>query len=267
MSPDPAVPVPRAGQLDSAIQAARQAGRIIKDSFRHGHNVKAKGRSNLVTEVDLAAEKSIITALSKDFPDIPFVSEEADSALIKSGWSWIVDPLDGTTNYVYGVPFFCVNIALVYDTLPVAAITYDPIHDELFTAEAGHGARLNEEPISVSIRSALDSAVVGSDVGYHFGRGQETLALTKDLRESVLCLRVLGSAALGLAYVACGRYDIYFHRYLYPWDIAAGLLLVREAGGDVHNWDWADAGVADKQIIATNHKLNGPFRDAIKSSR
>jgi myo-inositol-1(or 4)-monophosphatase len=252
------------GYIKVASQAAYQAGKIIMGGFRCVHQVRSKGPANLVSEIDVDSEKAIIAFLTNSYPEIPIVSEEADSPLINNGLCWIVDPLDGTTNYIAGVPFFCVNIALVRDCHVQAAVTYDPVHDELFTSEAGQGAYLDGKRIHVSNRIDLGQALVGSDIGYQLASGQETLEISKGLRERVLCLRVLGSAALGIAYVACGRYDIYFHRHLYPWDIAAGVLLVREAGGHVANWDWVEAEVDDNQIIATNRRLVSSFREALK---
>jgi fructose-1,6-bisphosphatase/inositol monophosphatase family enzyme len=249
--------------IEAAAVAARLAGSLIIGGFRQSHQVKSKGPSNLVTEIDLAAEQSIIASLNESFPGIPVVSEEADSPLISKGLCWIVDPLDGTTNYVYGIPFFCVNIALVKDSQLQVAITYDPVHNELFTAGVGLGASLDGKPITASTRENLDAAIIGSDIGYHMESARETLGLFRGLREHVLCLRVLGSAALGIAYVACGRLDIYFHRHLYPWDIASGILLVREAGGHVYNWEWNNARLADKRIIATNGNLSRSFREVL----
>ena len=244
--------------LEVIIQAAREAGKIIADRFYHTKEITFKSKSNIVTEVDLLSEKLIVELLKEEYPDFKILSEETNSTTQPSGYTWIIDPLDGTNNYAYGVPFFCVNIALAKDEDVLLGLTYDPLRDELFRAEKGGGAYLNNVPVHVSKAKSLSEALLSFDMGYNQEQGRELLETIK-LYEQVHCIRALGSSAVGLAYVACGRITLYIHRWLYPWDIAPGLLLIREAGGIVTDWQDNPAAIQSTQLIASNHKVHQEF--------
>jgi len=245
--------------LEVADSAARQAGTVIKAHF-HGHNqVKVKGRSNLVTQVDMLAEQAVLSILTSEYPICKVLSEETHNATELAGYTWVVDPLDGTNNFVFGIPFLCVNIALVKDSEVVFGLTYDPLHDECFYAQKDSGSFLNGQRIRVSKRSRLEAAIVGFDIGYDVKWGEEVFSLARPLRPKVHSIRVMGSAALSLAYVACGRLDLYFHKYLYPWDIAPGVLLVKEADGMVSDWDGQAATPLTHQIIGAGNELRQEF--------
>jgi myo-inositol-1(or 4)-monophosphatase len=246
--------------LEVAIQATREASQILLASFGSKRKrVRHKSRGNLVTEADILSEKAILRLLKGEYPDCNILSEESNASTPVAGYTWIVDPLDGTNNYTFGIPFFCINIALTKDEDILLGITYDPIRDELFRAEKGQGAYLNDAALRVSTASSLQASLVGFDVGYSHERGEEILEMATKLWGRVHCLRSMGSSSLGLAYAACGRISLYFHRFLYPWDIASGLLLIREAGGQVTDWQGKPANFRTKEIIASNYRVHREF--------
>ncbi len=255
------LPLARSGRttLEIAAQVAKEAGKILLDHFHSAKEIKLKGKSNIVTEVDLLCEKHILGFLSKEYPDFKILSEETSSTTKLAGYTWIIDPLDGTNNYAYGIPFFCVNVALAKDDEVLLGLTFDPLRGELFWVEKGKGAYLNDSPIHVSRAESLGEALLGFDLGYNIERGRELLDIIAKLYGQVHCVRLLGSASLGLAYVACGRVSIYIHRWLYPWDIAPGLLLIREAGGIVTDWQDKPANVQSTQLIASNPAIHRNF--------
>ncbi len=245
--------------LEVAIAAVRGAGEILLSNFGSVKQIKHKSQGNLVSEVDLLSEKFVIDLLTDEYPGCNILAEESNSSAPITGFTWIVDPLDGTNNYVFGIPFFCVNVALVNGDDILLGVTYDPLRRELFRAEQGGGAYLNDSPIQVSEESSLLSALIGFDLGYNRERGWEMLDVADKLWGQIHCARLIGSSALGLAYVACGRISLYYHRYLFPWDIASGLLLVREAGGKVTDWQGNPASYRNREIIASNSELHRNF--------
>jgi myo-inositol-1(or 4)-monophosphatase len=257
----PNLPLGLSGQspLEVAGIAAKKAGELLLTYFGSVKNIKRKSAGNLVTEADVLSEKLIIDFLRKEYPHYDILSEESNSETAISGYTWVVDPLDGTNNYTYGIPFFCVNIALVHGEDVLAGVTYDPIRDELFEAEEGEGAYLNESPIRVTEITSLKKSLIGLDLGYNHELGRQILETVNQLWGQVHCVRLMGSSALGIAYVACGRVSLYFHRYLFPWDVAPGLLLVREAGGDVIDWRGKRANIRNTELIASNIKLQHQF--------
>jgi len=257
----PNLPVARSGKnaLEVAIAAAKEAGEILLAHFGSVRQIKHKSQGNLVTDADILSEKLIIDFLKREYPDFGILSEESNSSASVSGYTWVVDPLDGTNNYTYGIPFFCVNIALVRDEDILLGITYDPMRGELFQAEKGKGAYLNDSPIRISAISSLQESLIGLDLGYSHDRGSQMLDTVNRLWGQVHCVRLMGSSSLGLAYVACGRVSLYFHRYLFPWDIASGLLLVREAGGEVVDWQGRPANFRATELVASNLRLQREF--------
>jgi len=260
--PEP-VRLPRSIHGKSALTIARHAalesGKILQKRFSLPHKSKSKGRRNLVTEADLQSEKKIIGIIRAEFPGHGIVSEEAGELKAEREYKWIIDPLDGTNNYFFGIPIYCVNIALVRRGEPVLGLTYDPVRKELFQAVRGKGAYLNGRKIRVSGVQTLERASAGVDLGYNPERSRELLEIQARLWGQVHLVRLLGSSALGMAYAACGRLGLYFHKYVYPWDIAAGLLLVREAGGEVTDFKGRPVGVDSHEIVAGSKRLNGLF--------
>ena len=263
------LPLARSGRsaLEVAIQAAKEAGKILLGHFCSKKEILYKGKGNLVTEADILSEKLILELLKDEYPDCNILSEESNSSAPVTGYTWTVDPLDGTNNYVFGIPFFCTNIALAKDGDILLGVTYDPVREELFRTEKGQGAYLNDSAIQVSKEGSLGASLVGLDLGYSYKQGKEMLDIASRLRSQVHCLRIMGSASLGLAYVACGRITLYLHRSLYPWDIASGLLLIREAGGKVTDWQGKSANFQSKRIIASNHRLHQEFTAWLKSKQ
>ena len=248
------------GAYEVAVQAVREAGDIIMAHFHGEKRISYKeGRSNIVTDVDVLAEEKIFTLLQYEYPHFSIMTEESADIAGDSPYTWIIDPIDGTRNYAYGIPHFCVALALVRGEELLLGISYDPVRGELFRAEKGQGAFLNDSPIAVSTRTSLGESLVGFDMGYDAEIGQEILGVASALWPGVVSVRVMGSAALGLAYAASGRLDLYIHLALYPWDLASGILLVSEAGGVVTELDGQPVGIQSKSIIATNRDIHQDF--------
>ncbi len=252
MSSNGDLPKSRSGQdaLSIAVRAAKESGEILKQHFFGEKKIENKGKRNLVTEVDLLSEKNILDTLSEEFPDHSILCEESGVTEKSSEYRWIIDPLDGTTNYAFGIPTFCVSMALTRDDDVIAGVIYNPLLDELFQAQKGTGAFLNGSRIEVSRDRNLQTTLIGFDMGYDDVASKEMISRAKDLWSPEISFRLIGSAALGITYVACGRLDIYFHRSIYPWDIASAILLTREAGGEVINPKKNAASHWDKNIIA-----------------
>jgi myo-inositol-1(or 4)-monophosphatase len=250
----------RSALLNVMIKAARQAARTLKRDFGEVEHlqVSLKGPGNFVTAADRKAEEILCEELAKARPGYGFLGEEGGrrEAADKTH-TWIVDPLDGTTNFLHGIPQFSISIGLEREGIVVAGLIYNPANDEMFTAERGKGAFLNDKRLRVAGRQRLGDALIACGLP-HYGRGD--LALNgKEMaavQERVAGLRRFGSAALDLAWIAAGRFDGYWERGLSPWDVAAGILLVREAGGFVTDLDGSDAMLAKGDIIAGNETIH-----------
>jgi myo-inositol-1(or 4)-monophosphatase len=271
MSPDR--PPPAAGQpfRAVAVEAARLAGAIQLRHFERDVRVSSKGRADLVTEVDLEIEAAFRELIASRFPDHGVLGEElAETAARGAGPShrWLFDPLDGTANYVHRVPFFCVSIALEIDGTVALAAVYDALRDELFTAERGGGARLNDTPVGVSDARSLDEAMLGT--GFPHGASVRAPDMERLLGECAIRargVRRLGSAALDLSYVACGRLDAFWDRNLKPWDTAAGALIVHEAGGVVTGLDGSPFSCYTGHVLASNSRLHASMLDLARGPR
>lgn len=250
-------PLSRTGSspLDVAQQAARLAGQVIRDRFSTAKDIRFKGRADIVTDVDYAAEKAVLDLLRDEFPAFGILSEESPPVESDSGYTWVVDPIDGTRNYAMGVPHFCTVVALAQGTRVVLGVTHDPVRDESFVAQAGAGARINGEPMSVSATPEVLQASLCFDMGYVDEKAGLALDMLRHIWPNVQSFRLMGSAALGIAYAAAGRVDLYFHHSLSPWDIASGLLLVEEAGGVVVDRQGSAADLRTSSIIASNPVL------------
>jgi len=264
------LPVSRSGRTAEEVArlCAEEAGRIIMSRFRHAgrrEQMVAKGRGNFVTQTDLAVEHMVLELLGSEYPGHTVLSEETAGGwslgasgetkqpLQESaarGWTWIVDPLDGTHNFSQGIPFFAFNIALCRDGDPVLGLTYAPVAQEYFFAARGKGLTVNGEPATASSTGSVRESVLGIDLGYNDERAARLIALIADIWPGVQSVRVMGSAALGLAFAASGRYDVFVHHYLFPWDVAAGLVLVREGGGKVLDRDGGPGGIFSQGIVA-----------------
>jgi myo-inositol-1(or 4)-monophosphatase len=260
--------------LNVMIKAARQAARTLKRDFGEVENlqVSLKGPANFVSAADHKAEQTLRAELAKARPGYGFIGEEGGRVEgTDKTHTWIVDPLDGTTNFLHSVPHFAISIALQRGDAIVAGLVYNPVTDELFTAERGKGAFLNDKRLRVAARRQLAEAVVACAIPHH-GRGDLALGNRElaAVQPQVAGLRRFGAAALDFAWVAAGRIDAYWERNLSPWDIAAGLLLVREAGGFVTDLDGGDAMLSKGHVVAGNEAMHrdllAVLKDAAKSS-
>ena len=246
--------------LEVATQAAEEAGSLFLEHVHGERQLSYKeGRANIVTDVDVLVEQRIITLLQAEYPGYNILSEESAAVDNDSEYTWVIDPLDGTNNYVHGIPFYSVSIALTSSKEILLGLIYDPWMRELFVAEKGAGARLNGQPVVVSERTSIEGSFIGCDMGYDAEAGARILETVKSSWPQMCGIRIMGSAVLGLAYVACGRLDLYVHPYLYPWDIASGILLVREAGGEVTDWEGKPSIIMNNQILAGNKKVHQAF--------
>lgn len=225
--------------LEVAEQAALAAGTVALQGFRTALDIQSKGGTDIVTQYDHAAEDVAIAAVTARFPDHSFLAEESGaSAASTSNLIWMIDPIDGTHNYASQLPFWCVSVAVADRTTNVvlAGVVYDPLHGELFSALKGGGATVNGKPISVTDKSDVAEAMVAYDIGHNPDIASRMVDLIAWVQPRVAKVRHLGSAALSLTYVAAGRVDAYYHISLQPWDIAAALLLIEEAGGTITDW-------------------------------
>ena len=245
-------------KMEAAIKAALQAGELIKNRFRTDLEIREKSPSNLVTEVDLQSEKLILASLKSAFPDIPSLSEETELLTEEfQSERWIIDPLDGTTNFAHGYPFFAVSIALEKDNQVVLGVVYAPILNQLFTAEQGLGAYLNNEPIQVSKTGLLDKALLGSGFPYYaWSHSDNNSRQWTRLIRKVVSLRCDGAAALDLCNVAAGSLDGFWELDLEPWDLAAGALILKEAGGKVTLVDGSPFSLYQRSVLASNTILH-----------
>lgn len=246
-------------QLLAACRAALTAGFILKDLYDKPHTITMKGEINLVTEADVAAETAIVASLQEDAPDIPIMAEESAGDDLKEpeGKIWVVDPLDGTTNFAHGFPIFAVSIALMENKRTTIGVIYCPLQDELFISWQGGGAWLNGKKIQVTQTDFLVQALVATGFPYDIhARLDIVLAQMRAILPKVRDIRRAGAAAVDLAYVACGRLDGFWEMDLKPWDTAAGWLLVEEAGGRVTDFDGKDYSPFYPEILAGNTALH-----------
>jgi myo-inositol-1(or 4)-monophosphatase len=254
--------------LNVMIAAARKAARTLKRDFGEVENlqVSLKGPGNFVTAADRKAEETLKAELAKARPGYSFLGEESGShAGTDTTHTWIVDPLDGTTNFLHGLPQFAISIALEREDTVVAGLVYNPANEEMFIAERGKGAFLNEQRIRVAGRKRLADAVIACGLPHH-GHGDLELSRkeTGAIQGCVAGLRRFGAAALDLAWVAAGRLDGYWERDLKPWDMAAGLIIIREAGGFVTDCDGKDGMFGKGHIIAGNEAIQKELLAVLK---
>jgi len=249
-----------------AVRAARQAGQIL---LRYHDRVDAlkvteKRANDFVSEVDKAAEEAIIQIIRHAYPDHAILAEES-GVHAGNDYQWIIDPLDGTTNYLRGIPQFSVSIALQHKGTLISAVVYDPLRDEMFTADKGGGAYLNARRLRVSDQKHLQGALLGTGIPFRDQRFvDEYLGMLKALMRDAAGIRRPGSAALDFAYVAAGRYDGFWELGLAPWDFAAGALLVREAGGVVTDLAGGNDALQTGNVITAGVRLHAVMLDTIK---
>jgi len=253
--------------LNIAIEAAREAGKIIFRNMSRVHslNIKTKEKNDFVSEVDLQAEQEIINVIHRVYPQHGILAEETGSRFSGKDdeYQWIIDPLDGTTNFLHGFPHYSVSIALKHKDRLEAAVIYDPFKDELFSAGRGNGASLNDRKIRVSKLPSLEGALLATGFPYKENQNIDTyLSSLKDIMLQTSGIRRAGSAALDLAYVAAGRVDGFWEYGLNTWDIAAGCLIVQEAGGLVSDTEGGHTFLESGNVVAANTKI---FRQILQS--
>jgi myo-inositol-1(or 4)-monophosphatase len=265
--PPPSLPL-RQALRDTAIEAVQVAGRVLLDTTKTGFRIHHKNAVNLVTDADRKAEQAAVDQIRKVYPDHQILAEERGmDSQSQSPFKWIIDPLDGTTNYAHGFPSYCVSIGLEYQQQCFLGVVLDPTRQELFVGETGRGASLNGRPIRVSKTPSLDAALLVTGFAY-------------DIRESTdnnlgyfarfsLCaqgVRRTGTAALDLCYVACGRLDGYWEFKLSPWDMAAGMVIVQEAGGKITDFQGGPFSVYGQQVVASNGLIHEAMLRVIHQS-
>ncbi len=236
-----------------AIALARRAGYLIKKNIGKVREVSYKGAINLVTDVDKRAEDLIAGEIKGRFPEDSILAEESGALFRKGAFRWIVDPLDGTTNFFRSFPFFSVSIAVEDEYGVFSGVIYDPLRDELFRAERGRGAYLNKKRIRVSGISSISKGFLATGFSYHVRNRRNTnINNFRKFLKKAFAIRRAGSAALDMAYVACGRFDGYWELDIHPWDVAAGRIIVEEAGGKVTRFNGSRFEYSDKDILASN---------------
>lgn len=254
--------------LETAVQAARDAGALLKERFGKLLVIEKKGEINLVTDADRASEDLIKKIISGKFPGHNIKAEEGTDTHHSSDYLWLVDPLDGTSNFAHGFPVYSVSIALMKISELIAACVYNPNLNECFTAERGAGAYLNGRSIRVSSANSLDNSFMATGFPYDIRESSENnLAEFAAFSISSLAIRRAGSAALDLSYIACGRFDGYWEQKLSPWDIAAGILLVEEADGQVTDYCGKPYDIYKGQIAASNRKIHREIIELLNKTR
>ena len=251
--------------LDIATESVLAAGAVLKERWGKLNDVREKGPGDLVTEADKLAEEQVLRVLKRHLPDHQILAEESGAlGNAESKYLWAIDPLDGTTNYAHGLPLAATSVGLMIDGLPAVGAVYNPFSDELFQAATGLGATRNRRPIQVSQTKELSKSLLIT--GFAYDRRE-----TKDNNYAEFChlthltqgVRRLGCASMDLAGVACGRLDGYWERGIQPWDMAAGIVLVREAGGKVTSYDNSPLNIPSGRILATNNLIHDELSQAL----
>ncbi len=256
--------------LSVAIEAARTAGKFLKQHVGKIREVQLKnGESkNLVTEIDKRSEEQVIAILKRHYPNHEILAEESGMQQGRSSnYRWVIDPLDGTTNFTHGFPVYCVSIGLEMNNEIVLGVIYDPNFDELFTAEKGKGAFLNGKQIRVSRVASLQQSLLVTGFPYNIAENpNKSIERFVNFLMAAQAVRRMGSAAIDLAYVAAGRYEGFWEVALNPWDMAAGILLVTEAGGTVTDFSGQKFSIYNKEILASNGSVHQEMIQTLKVS-
>lgn len=244
--------------LKTAIEAAQEAGKFLRESRTKRLNVERKSSSiDLVTQVDKEAERLIIDIIQRRFPDHDILGEESGQSRNSSSYRWIIDPLDGTINFTHGLPIYCVSIGIERNGETIAGVVYDPNTNELYTAERGKGAYLNGARIHVSQTETLINSLLITGFPYNIHNNPDhTIERFVDFLMEAQAVRRLGSAAIDLCYIAAGRGDGFWEAFIKPWDVAAGILLVEEAGGKVTDFHGGKVNINAPRIVASNGKIH-----------
>lgn len=252
--------------LKAAKQYALGAGAILKKGFHKKKRIVYKGRIDPVTEFDLKSENYLVSQIKQDFPGHAILAEEGSTANIKArgGYRWVLDPLDGTVNFAHGFPMYCVSVGVEYDGRLEVGVVFDPERDELFYAAHGKGAFLNGRRIEVSQERRLDRALLATGFAYDIGTARKNnLGLFARMAKKAQGIRRPGSAALDLCWVAGGRMDGFWELKLYPWDTAAALIILSEAGGKYTRINGKKYSIHDKDLLASNGPLHKPMQKVL----
>lgn len=259
------IELPRGASGRPAATVARECATRAELVLRQGFgtirraDVRWKAKRDPVTETDSAAEAAVLEVLGEEFPAHAVLAEESAHETPLDGWVWVVDPLDGTRNFTNSIPHFAFNLALCLDGTPLLGLTIDPLRNEEFFAVRGHGATLNGTPMRASEAATLPDAVVSADMGYNDADAARQLDILRGLWPGVQAVRICGSAALDMAYAAAGRWDLFMHQSLSPWDVAAGVVLVIEAGGVVTAGDGSPMDIRSPSVVAGGAAVHAAF--------
>ena len=240
-----------------ALKAVKEGSGILMKYFGKVQSIDYKGEINLVTEADLKSEEVILNIIKDNYPTHRTLAEETGESKNSSPFKWIIDPLDGTTNYTHGYPCFCISLAIEHQGEVIYGVIYDPVKDELFTAEKGKGAFANGKTIKTSSTTQLDQSLLCTGFPYDVRNDMDNHIINfRTFLMKAQAVRRDGSAALDLAHTAAGRFDGFWERKLFPWDVAAGSLLVTEAGGTLSNFKGEKFSIYDKEIVASNSMIH-----------
>ena len=252
--------------LEVSLSAAREASDYIREQSQLTRQIDFKGTTDLVTQADRGSEEIILRQIEAVYPEHSILAEESDGKRLESQFTWIIDPLDGTTNFVHGYPFYAVSIALFKDELPLVAVVADVFHEQIYSAVRGEGAYRNEEKISVTETSTLEEALLATGFPYiHNEIWQRNIELFREFTDRCQGVRRAGAAALDLCHVACGWLDGFWEHGLQPWDSAAGILIVEEAGGKITQNDGSQFSIFHDNIVASNGVLHEEILEVINN--
>lgn len=250
---------------DVALTAAKSAGTVLSQYFHEGFTVRNKGLADLVTDADVAAERRIVEVIQKAFPNHEVLGEEESAGDVSAEHLWVIDPLDGTTNFTHHIPHFAVSIAYLHRGKAECGVVWNPIREDLYIAQKGFGATHNGQAIHVGSQRSMSESLIG--IGFYYDRGammEATLAAVGDcFRRQIHGVRRFGTASLDLAHVATGLYGAYFEYQLSPWDYAAGQLIVEEAGGKVTTCSGADLPIRKTSVLASNGHLHAEMLSVV----
>ena len=252
---------------NKVISIVRLTGNFIrKEAMQFDANkIEYKGLNDMVSYVDKTAEQKLVQNLEKLIPDVGFLTEEKTINREGKTYKWIIDPLDGTTNFIHGLPTYAISVALYEDDKAVLGVVYELNRGEMFYSYKGGPAFMNKKEIQVSVNPDLKSSLLATGFPYYqFDKQNQYLQLLSEMMQKTHGLRRMGSAATDLIYVACGRFDAFFEYNLQPWDFAGGCFIVQQAGGEVYNFSGGDDFFNTREIVATNGKLSAELLEAIK---
>ena len=251
------------------VNISKTMGLFLKEEIEKlkEEDIEIKSLNNFVTHIDKQTEAHLVKMLSEVLPEAGFIAEENDYGEISTDFNWIIDPLDGTTNYIHGVPLYCISIGLQYKNEIIAGVIHEPNLNETFYAWKGSPAFLNRNIIKVSKKKKLKDSLIATGFPYHdYSQMDGYMKTFHFLMKNSHGVRRLGSAAMDMAYVACGRYDGFYEYGLSPWDVAAGSIIVKQAGGNVGTFSDGSDFVFGKEIVSTNSHIYGEFIDLMKKS-